>query len=262
MNDKVYCGNEEALIDFLYDECAPGERDAIAAHVSRCVSCAEEVQSLRLTRSRLTAWTPPGASLGFRITPDVRSGGGSAASVLTSTRWWKQPLPAWAQMAAAVAIFAAGMMVGASRGAGVDDRTASNAASQAGGGPSNAAAVASVSRQDFEALRTEIDRLRGASAVASPGAVNEDAVVRRVSALVDQRVSASENRLRTEFNNDRAQLVRDFQTVRARDLQSVQASFAGLQQVAGQELMQQREALRQGIQLIGRGQVVPTSLVR
>ena len=264
MNDTVYCGNEEALIAFLYDECGPGEGDEIAAHVARCASCAEEIQSLRLTRRRLTAWTPPAAALGFRITQEPGPVADKApGTLLTSPRWWTQPLPAWAQMAAAVAIFAAGMAIGASRGPAVSESTVANAPAQTAGGASNAATATSVSQQDLAALRAEMARLRNASVAAAPGAMrDEDAVVRRVATLVDQRVSASEARLRTEFNRDRAQLVRDFQTVRAQDLRSVQANFAGFQQVAGQELMQHREAIHQVNRLIGAGQVVPTSLVR
>lgn len=269
MNDKVYCGNEDALIDFLYDECAPGEREAIAAHVARCVSCAEEIQSLRLTRSRLTAWTPPGASLGFRIAPepDVRSAGPlGPANVLTSPpavsersesnpRWWRQPLPAWAQMAAAIAIFAAGLTVGASRGSVVDNRTAATA-------PVRTQTVAAgVSQQDFDALRAEVSRLRSVTASA-PAGVDDAGLVGRVSSLVDQRVRASEARLRSEFVSETAQLVRDFQIIRARDLSNVQASFDGFQRQTGEQLMQTRDAITRVNRVIEAGQIVPTSLVR
>jgi hypothetical protein len=253
MNDKVYCGNEEALISYLYDECAPGEREAIATHVSRCMSCAEEVQSLRLTRSQLTAWTPPGASLGFRITSEVSGGGPGPAAVLTSPRWWKQPLPAWAQIAAAVAIFAAGMTAGSSRGSAVDDRASSTPSAQ------TQAVPASVSRQDFDALRAEVSRLRSVTVPAS-GSVDDSALVRRVSSLVDQQVRASEARMRREFVNDTAQLVRDFQIIRAQDLSNVRASFDGFQRVTGEQLMQTRDAITRVNRVIEAGQVVPTSL--
>lgn len=252
MNDKVYCGNEDALIDFLYDECAPGEREAIAAHVARCVSCAEEIQSLRLTRSRLTTWAPPGASLGFRITPDVRSAGPPA--VLTSPRWWRQPLPAWAQMAAAVVIFAAGLTVGASRESVVDNRTAATAPVQ------SQTVTASVSQQDFDALRAEVSRL--SVTASAPAGVDDAALVGRVSSLVDQHVRASEARLRNEFVSETAQLVRDFQIIRARDLSNVQASFDGFQRQTGEQLMQTRDAITRVNRVIEAGQVVPTSLVR
>ena len=53
MNDNVHCGNNEALIAYLYDECDSADREAITAHLARCVSCAEDIESLRSTRTLL-----------------------------------------------------------------------------------------------------------------------------------------------------------------------------------------------------------------
>src|SRR5688572_9948385 len=68
MNDTFHCEDRDALVAYLYDECDPAERAAIAAHVSLCPACAEEIASLRATRTQLSAWTLPAASLGFQIT--------------------------------------------------------------------------------------------------------------------------------------------------------------------------------------------------
>jgi hypothetical protein len=115
MNDMNVCGNHEALVGYLYDECEPAERESIAAHVALCTSCANEIEALRDTRAHLGAWTPPSLPLGFQIT---RTEGETPAKVLRPAAWYRQPLPAWAQVAAAAVIFAAGMSVNAGRSSG------------------------------------------------------------------------------------------------------------------------------------------------
>src|SRR6185503_8747530 len=115
MNDRTSCATPEALVTYLYEECEPAERESIAAHVAVCAACAEEVQALGDTRAHLASWSPPSLSLGFQIT---RTESDQPAKVLRPAAWYRQPLPAWAQMAAAVAIFAAGMSVSAFRSSG------------------------------------------------------------------------------------------------------------------------------------------------
>ena len=68
MNDTFQCGDPGALVAYLYDECEPGERELIAAHVTRCAACASEIDTLGATRRTLAAWTPPEMALGFQIT--------------------------------------------------------------------------------------------------------------------------------------------------------------------------------------------------
>ena len=73
MSETFTCGDHGALVSYLYDECAPGERRAISAHVAICSACAEELTGLGATREQLAAWTPPAAQLGFRIVSDAPS---------------------------------------------------------------------------------------------------------------------------------------------------------------------------------------------
>jgi hypothetical protein len=119
MNDRTSCATPEALVTYLYAECEPVERESIAAHVAICASCAEEVRALGDTRAHLASWSPPALPLGFQIT---RTESDQPAKVLRPAAWYRQPLPAWAQMAAAVAIFAAGMSVSAFRSSGEQPR--------------------------------------------------------------------------------------------------------------------------------------------
>ena len=66
MNDMNVCGNHEALIGYLYDECEPAEREAVAAHLALCASCAEEIHALGNTRAHMVSWTPPACRSDFR----------------------------------------------------------------------------------------------------------------------------------------------------------------------------------------------------
>lgn len=248
MNDRKYCGDGNALIAFLYDDCEPDQRDQIAAHVAHCASCTAEIESLRLTRTRLAAWTPPMSALGFRVNPDPDTR--NAATVLTSPRWWARPLPAWAQAAAAVVIFAGGVLLGARAPAGP----------RADSADAPAPAVAAVSQQDFDALRAEVARLRTAAAPIAPA--DDQAVLRRASALVDERVRTSEARLERKFVTEIADLADAVNVVRAGDLTRVQSSLSGFQRVVGAEVQANSEAVRYWNQAIRAGQVVPTSLVR
>ena len=65
MSEKFQCGDTTELVGYLYDECEPAARTAIAAHVKVCGPCAAELSALRSTREQLAAWSPPDAELGF-----------------------------------------------------------------------------------------------------------------------------------------------------------------------------------------------------
>ena len=104
MGDTFHCGDTEALVGFLYEECETDERAAIAAHLAICSACAAEAGALSVTRQQLSAWTPPDARLDFRLTGNP--------TPAPRVPWWSNPLPAW-QLAAAVVIFAVGTGLGA-----------------------------------------------------------------------------------------------------------------------------------------------------
>ena len=121
MTQNYRCGDYAALMGYLYDDCEAGEREAIAVHLQSCRACADELAALTGTRRQLASWAPPDTRLGFQITPAgadesrvIRLGSGKIGAA--STAWWRQPLPAWAQMAAAMLIFTAGLSIGMARG--------------------------------------------------------------------------------------------------------------------------------------------------
>mgnify|MGYP003350510310 CR=1 FL=1 len=92
-------GDLEALIAYLYGECDPEQRRVVSAHVAVCQRCAEELMALDSTREQLVQWVPPEVPLGFRMVSQAEAP--QAARVLKPRQWWGQPLPAWAQAAAA-----------------------------------------------------------------------------------------------------------------------------------------------------------------
>ena len=244
MNETFRCGDQEALVAYLYDECDPADRDAIAAHVARCASCAEELGALQATRSVLATWTPPETALGFRITgPEAEQ---RPASVLRPAAWWRQPLPAWAQAAAALLIFAAGLTLGGAR-------TAPTPVASAPAEPRAASApvtvrTSDVSREDLARVERRLRAIEAAAQgratppaaplrVAAPA--DENAVLERVASML----AASEDRQRRESIALMANFAREFETQRRVDLRQVEDRLSRIQGTTGVELQQQRDAL-------------------
>jgi hypothetical protein len=209
MNDMNPCGNHEALIAYLYDECEPPKRESIAAHVALCAVCTDEIQSLRDTRAHLGAWSPPSTALGFQIVRteadqpvNVLPFAGPASRSSQSGGWWRQPLPAWAQVAAAVVIFAAGMGVSAMRS--TDSATPLATATQGAGVVGRFVGATPVSHDELARLDARLRSVESAQAEGASvqparttaAAVNEQELFERVRALVDNQVAVSEGRQR------------------------------------------------------------------
>src|SRR5688572_28027052 len=224
MSETFQCGDNAALVGYLYDECEAGERQAIEAHLAVCAACAAEVAALSSTRLQLSSWAPPEAELGFAIVRAQDSGLGpqTAARVLRPGAWWSRPMPAWAQAAAAVVLFGAGLWLGVMQGDGTQSpgvEPAATVASAPAAAPAGTAPGATVSAADLAALerrlRGEIAQIRTpSSASAGPGQPNEAAVLARVRALLDE----SEQRQQRELALRVTQVMRDFDTQRRADL--------------------------------------------
>jgi hypothetical protein len=228
------CGNQEALVGYLYDEQEPAERAALAAHLLICNRCAKDVAALRETRAELAAWTPPHVQLGFRLASDQPP----PANVLRPVRWWSRPMPAWAQAAAAVLIFSAGLGLGAVR-AGTTGRAADTAASAP-------AAAATVSPGDLAALeqrlRAEMKQLTPSvvpTASATDTSREHAALLQEVKGLVRE----SEERQQRELALRTAAVVRDFDTQRRGDLARIEQTFGRMEGTTGVQVEQQRQVL-------------------
>ncbi len=285
MTERFQCGDNAALVSYLYDECDPADREAISTHVSLCVACAAELAALQSARVHLESWTPPEAELGFRVVGAGDSGsraptslgvgplGGSPGAQPPSGSWWRQPLPAWAQAAAACLLFATGLWLGIVRGStpdalsmqtlssgsmtdiatsGVESSETIGAASASAVSASPASAsgtsmpVAAASRADLEALErrlvAEITELRAetASAItAAPAGMSEAQMLARVRVLLDE----SEQRQQQELALRTAQVVRDVDSQRQVDLAQIQRNFGQIEGLTGAEVREQREIL-------------------
>ena len=222
------CGDGEALMTYVYGESSPEERDAIAVHVARCVACADEIAAFGSTREQLAAWTPLFQSLGFQITrrdgltaeTEPAATPPAPAAILRPAAWWTRPLPAWAQMAAAVVIFASGLAIGTSRGG-------TSAAAVARDVPAVTLAPTSVTQPavTHEDLARVEQRLSGELAqlrtAAPPPAEPTTAMMQRVG----QMIAASEARQQRELEFRTAQIVRDFSNRRQIDLANIEQRF-------------------------------------
>jgi anti-sigma factor RsiW len=259
MSETFACLDPGALVAYLYDECAAEERETIAAHLSRCIACANEVNALRSTRQALAAWAPPEIDLGLQITRKGEAARELArGDVLPFTRprdeqtervtpWWKAPLPGWAQVAAAVLIFAAGLSVGWIRPEARPAPPAQTAVQP------TAPAVVAPSKEELaqleQRLRGEMAQLVRASATTAPAptpvtARSDDAIMQRVQELLEQ----SEARQRVEFTE---RLVRQAGTIEAQrraDLESFGRSVGQINAV----VRQHREAIDENNRMLVR----------
>lgn len=236
MTTRFECDQKEWVVAYLYDEVAPGERQAIEAHLDRCAACRREVGELRGVRQHLSAWAPPEPELGFRIVRD------EPARVLRP--WWRTPVWGLGLAAAATILMAAGAAV-----ANLELRYDTQGLTvKTGWGPRSDAVAAAVSRADLQALETRLrtDLAAGpASAAPAPAAsqpvaaVDEAAILRRVSALIGQ----SEDRQQRELALRLTQVVRDVDQQRRTDWMRISQGFGRLEDLTGAGAMQQREMM-------------------
>jgi hypothetical protein len=197
MSENYGCRDHEALIAYVYGEDDAGNCDRLAEHVAQCPSCAEEIAALRATRSALAAWSPPETALGFRIS---RASEVAPAPVLRPAAWWRQPLPAWAQAAAAVLMFAAGITVGSRQEPIPAPPATGAAATPANPRTASDTAVPVVSRDDLAALDQRLRTLETARVASAPRLVTAVRPVDEAELLhrVETMITASEQRQRSE----------------------------------------------------------------
>ena len=251
MSETFTCGDHGALVSYLYDECTLAERRAISAHLVICAACTDELIALGATREQLATWMPPDAQLGFRIAPET-----AKSNLLRPARWWRQPMPAWAQAAAAILIFATGMTLGAVRGVmqpangGLQGPALARSTTTVA---TSTATAAPITRADLVALEqrlhSEISPTRAASqsVAASPG---DARILERVRVMIDE----SEQRQRRELALRSAELVRDFDAQRNVDLARIERTLGQMDGTTGVEVAQQRQMLNYLMRVSQRGQ--------
>lgn len=229
--------NHDALLDYLYEEGDPAERLTIAKHLQECAACSVAVLEFQNVRGMLTDWSPPASELGFRIVQDRDASPSATLDHGARSGWWRgwspTPYRAFAQAAAGVLLFAAGMAVSqlnvdygdgtltvrarsAAPAANVRNASITLPAQQAG-----AAAVGAVNIDEIErALRERLDA-QGASSV------DTERLLQRVRAMIDQ----SEQRQQRELALRLSQVTSEVDTQHRADLLRIQQDF-GQQQEA------------------------------
>jgi anti-sigma factor RsiW len=231
MSQSFQCGDGGSLVSYLYDECSPEERRAIAAHLLRCNACAEEVAGFERTREHVAGWTPPEVKLGFSMVADM-----NRQSDPPEAHWWQRPLPVWAQAAAAAAIFGIGLSLGVARGS--MGPTADRLPAQAA--VARPSAAPTVSATDLAALeqrlRAEMIEMQTSSA---PQTTGESQLLERVRALIQE----SEERQQRELAFRSAQIMRDVDAQRRVDLAQIERTFGQMEGTAGVQVEQNRQLL-------------------
>ena len=163
-------------------------------------------------------------------------------------------MPAWAQVAAAAAIFAAGLSLGVLRGTTSPGAVSPAAVSSAALSPESAATpvATSVSASDLAALeqrlrgewRSEMSLMRASAPApaqaAGPLGVSESQLLARVRALIDE----SEQRQQRELALRTQQVVREMDSQRRVDLQNVRSVLGEMEGTTGAEIARQQQTLQ------------------
>jgi anti-sigma factor RsiW len=245
MSDTFQCGDNAALVSYLYDECDPAERAAIDAHIALCAACAAEIAALGSARLHLASWAPADADLGFQIVRPQTPAPRPQNVVKGPWAWFRQPLPAWAQAVAACLIFGVGLWLGVIRGTTpTDSPTPDTLAAATTESTVTAADLAALERR----MRAEMASLRAtpvSATGASPQSVNtaQPADTAQLLAEVRALIDESEQRQQRELALRTLQLFRDFDSQRQIDLAAIERSFGQIEGLTGAEVREQREML-------------------
>ncbi len=235
---------DETLVAYLYDDIDAAARTAFEAHLSSCIACRDELESLQGVRHRLGAWAAPDANLA------VSRRQSTVNSRRPTRNSWLPDVPAWAQAAAAILIL--GVAAGIANldvrynKDGLTVRTGWSSAATAP--PADASSRAdAVSRAELVALeqrlKTEVRALQSsahavAAADALPARNGVDAEqLRRVRALLDE----SEKRQQRELALRVGEVLRDINAQRQADLVRIDRSLGLVENNLGVEVLKQRE---------------------
>ena len=230
MTQNYRCGDYAALMGYLYDDCEAGEREAIAVHLQSCHACADELAALTGTRRQLASWAPPDTRLGFQITSAgadesrvIQLGSGKTGAA--STAWWRQPLPAWAQMAAAMLIFAAGLSIGMARG---------TAAPAAGSESPEVRAALSDLRQRVGHVEQLAKRETNGRFTVAHAVPSEEEILQRVG----YQIARLEQRQRQDLNKELAWRVLEMAETQQRKAEQIETDLQKTQNEIGYRLQQ------------------------
>jgi anti-sigma factor RsiW len=227
--------NHDALLDYLYEEGDPAERLKIARHLQTCTTCSVAVLEFQTVRGMLSEWKPPASQLGFRVVQD-----GAIESPAPPRAWWvpSSRLGLWAQAAAAVLLFAAGVAVSQLQinyGDGtltVRTRPAESTASATRRvsielpAPESVGSGLSRTSTNIDATPTNPNLVSGVTPTATDtNAADVEQLLQRVRAMIEQ----SEIRQQRELALRLSQVAREVDTQHQADLLRIQQDFGDQQ---------------------------------
>lgn len=259
MNDRISCGEHEALVEYVYGETGPDERAQFEAHLAGCADCRDALDGMRGVRAELADWALPDVAgvarevnAALKETAAAAPQGRSETGGGTSARpWWASgALAAAAVLLLAVAAAIANLEItygsdGFSIRTGWSGRTEptegasvapQSVPSEAAGtaiatdtsSTAQPAASAAPWRDDLSALERRLrTEFQAASIGTRPATLSPEGarLLQRVQELIEQ----SEQRQRRELALRMAQVVRDFDTQRQTDLVRIQQGLGQLE---------------------------------
>lgn len=229
--------NHDALLDYLYEEGDPAERLKMARHLQDCASCSVVMLEFQTVRGMLREWKEPASPLGFRLVQ-----GPESLQPRAPRGWWvPQTRPGrWAQAAAALLLFVAGMAVSqltVNYGEGaLPVRQRSDAPSGAGTGIRNTSILLPPSPQAMPEPQTATNLVPVETLTGD--AANEQ-LLQRVRAMIEQ----SEVRQQRELALRLSQVAREVDTQHSADLQRIQQNLGQFEIETGAQINQQRQQI-------------------
>jgi hypothetical protein len=242
--------NQDALLDYLYEEGDPAERLMIAKHLQECAACSVAVLEFQNVRGMLSDWTPPASQpLSAPVDYGARSGRSWGWGPTTTKESWRGWRPAL-QAAAAVLLFVSGMAVSQLnvdyRDGALTVRTPSAAPATPSAGIRNVSSIVlPAERASAGAAASNIDMneleraLRARLESQNASSVDTERLLQRVRAMIDQ----SEQRQQRELALRTAQIMRDFDSQRRVDLEQIQRNFGQIEGLTNAEVREQRQML-------------------
>jgi hypothetical protein len=255
MND-TFCNyngrRDEVLVAYVYEDIDHQEREAFERHLEECLPCRTELAALSDVRSGLQSWAAPEVAAGVGGKPP------RTALRLVDTApkpsGWRTvaDAPVWLQAAAAMLVVGASLGLaninlsysrdGLSVSTGwirrvpiVVSPAAPAAEQQEVAAPVDAAAL----RIEMAALEERLSRELSAQPVTSASPSADEALLKRVRALVQE----SERRQQRELALRVAELARDAQAQRQADLVRIDRSLGLMQSRTGVEVMRTQQQL-------------------
>ncbi len=228
--------NHEALLDYLYEEGDPAERVKIARHLQTCATCSVAVLEFQTVRGMLSEWRPPASQLGFRIVQDQ-----PAQSPTVRHPWWapSSRLGAWAQAAAAVLLFAAGVAVSQL------NFNYANGALTIGTRPTEMTvpAIRNASIELVPEAGSEPVVPDGSQPASPANASNTNTDVEQLLQRVRSMIEQSEIRQQRELALRLSQVAREVDTQHRADLLRIQQNLGQFEMQTGAQIDQQRQMM-------------------